>query len=201
MYHAVFVRQEGVILRARSDAREEGYLPEFLPGAKQALKSLADSGLCVVVMVPQPHASQWTEAGHTPAGACSYIAEAVGADRDQIDCVHWEVASSGRRGAWRGGDIELLWPAARERGIDPSMSYFVGDTVSDMEVGRLMGCRERYLVLTGRGRHELARCWLHGEQGFRVAFDLKAAAGEILLREQGPIAQPVPSTLREITTR
>ena len=67
--------------------------------------------------------------------------------------------------------------------------------------GRLMGCWERYLVLTGRGRQELARYWLRGEQVFRVAFDLKAAAEGIVRREQGSVVLPVPAIARGLSTR
>jgi hypothetical protein len=91
---------------------------------------------------------------------------------------------------------------SRQRGRRPQ---FLPGTVEAMRrltgSERLKGCRERYLVLTGRGRQELARCWLHGEQGFRVAFDLKAAAEGILRREQGAVVLPVPATARGLSTR
>jgi D-glycero-D-manno-heptose 1,7-bisphosphate phosphatase len=78
----------------------------------------------------------------------------------------------------------LLLMAAEEFGLTLSQSYLIGDAETDMQAGRAAGCR-RYLVLTGRGRRQLIRCWLHGERGFTVVPDLGAAVGAIMRREDG----------------
>jgi len=96
--------------------------------------------------------------------------------------VHWDADCVGERVTCREPGAELLRSAAREPGVELAQSYLVGDAAFDVEVGRLAGCRDRYDVLTGRGRQELARCWLRGERDFHVAFDLRAAADTILLR-------------------
>jgi histidinol phosphatase-like enzyme len=67
-------------------------------------------------------------------------------------------------------------------GLDLSQSYLIGDAETDMQAGQAAGC-ERYMVLTGRGRRQLVRCWLHGEQGFTVVSDLGSAVDAILRRE------------------
>lgn len=200
MCHAVFVGHEGVILRTRGDAREAGHLSLFLPGAIEALTSLVRAGLYIMVIAPRSRPNRRFATGQTPDENYACIAEAVGGDRGQIDCVHCATVSAEQAGAWRDSSVELIWTAARQRGIEPSTSYLVGNTVSEMEVGRTMGCRERYLVLTGRGRHELARCRLRGERGLHVAFDLRAAAADILLQEQSLAMASAPATLREMAT-
>jgi histidinol phosphatase-like enzyme len=201
LYHAVFVRQQGVILRGRNDAHEDGCPAEFLPGAVEALEQLTGAGLYVLVMISRVRVRSWAGAGHISLQAWSPILQAVDADRGRIEAVCCDKGLAERRGHRPTTDVERIWPIAHERGIDLSTSYFVGNHLSDLEAGRLVGCRERYLVLTGHGRQELARCWLHGEQGFRIVFDLKAAAGDILLRERGPIAQAAPAATREVIVR
>jgi D-glycero-D-manno-heptose 1,7-bisphosphate phosphatase len=201
VYHAVFIQQEGVILRARSDAAGGCEEPQFLPGALDALTQLVSSGLCVVVMSRQPHATQPSAALQMSGRSYMHIREAMGAEQTGVDWIRWQAECAGKELGCRQPGAELLRLAARELGIGLFQSYLVGDVASDVEAGRLAGCRGSYLVLTGRGRKELARCWLHGERDFRVVFDLKAATDAILLREQGVVGQPVPVLLGEMAVR
>ncbi|HUT19576.1 MAG TPA: HAD hydrolase-like protein [Anaerolineae bacterium] len=202
MYHAVFIDQDGVILGARSDGAEGCEAPQFLPGALDALAQLVASELCVVVMVGQPHTDRRTVPAQMAERAHRYIVEAIGGGEEgRVDYVYWDADCAGERVACREPGAELLRSAARELGVDLSQSYLIGDAALDVRVGRLAGCRDRYLVLTGRGRQELARCWLRGERGFHVAFDLKAAADAILLQEQSAVRQPVTALLRGMASR
>jgi len=199
--HAVFIDQDGVILRARSDGAEGCEEPQFLPGALDALAQLVASELCVVVMVGQPHTDRRAVSAQMAERARRYIVEAIGGREGPIDYVYWDADCAGERVACREPGAEQLRSAARELGVDLSQSYLIGDAASDVEAGRRAGCRDRYLVLTGRGRRELARCWLRGERDFHVAFDLKAAAGAILLQEQSAARQPATALLRGMASR
>jgi D-glycero-D-manno-heptose 1,7-bisphosphate phosphatase len=201
VYHAVFIDQDGVILGVRSDGAEGCEDPQFLPGALDALAQLVASGLCVVVMVGQPHTDRRTVPALMAERAHRYIVEAVRGGEGRVDYVHWDADCAGERAACPEPGAELLRSAARELGVDLSRSYLIGDAAFDVRVGRLAGCQDRYLVLTGRGRQELARCWLRGERGFRVAFDLKAAADAILLQEQSAVRPPVTALLRGMASR
>mgnify|MGYP005860085573 FL=1 len=65
--------------------------------------------------------------------------------------------------------------------IDPQRCYVVGDSHDDMLAARAIGL-PFILVLTGRGRHELARQW--GCSPSLIASDLRAAVRWILRRER-----------------
>lgn len=51
--------------------------------------------------------------------------------------------------------LGMIRRAEKEFSIDPSRSYVVGDKLSDVEFGRLAGCKA-ILVRTGHGKDELA---------------------------------------------
>ena len=81
---------------------------------------------------------------------------------------------------------ELFWRARDEMGIDLTASYTIGDRGLDLEEGHRAGTTN-VLVLTGRGRDELA----HHAHAWRVppdhvAPDLRAAVDWILGREVAP---------------
>ncbi|RME37330.1 MAG: hypothetical protein D6793_04355 [Thermoflexia bacterium] len=86
----------------------------------------------------------------------------------------------------------MLLQAAQEMGIHLSSSWLIGGALSDMVAAWRAGCG-RYMVLTGRGRQELVRCWKTGEWGFRVALDLDHAIRALLQMERisGRISVPV----------
>jgi D-glycero-D-manno-heptose 1,7-bisphosphate phosphatase len=63
---------------------------------------------------------------------------------------------------------------AREFGLDLGSSTIVGDALSDLQAGCAVGCRP-ILVLTGRGREQLAQATSVGTDDFTVVEDLSAA--------------------------
>jgi len=115
--------------------------------------------------------------------------------------VHWDADCVGERVTCRKPGAELLRSAARELGVELSQSCLDGDAAFDVEVARLAGCRDRYLVLTGRGRRGMARCWLCGERDSHVAFDLRAAADAVRQQEQSAVRQPVTALLRGMAAK
>jgi D-glycero-D-manno-heptose 1,7-bisphosphate phosphatase len=80
----------------------------------------------------------------------------------------------------------LLVELARRHGVDLAASIIVGDAVSDLEAAAAAGCRA-ILVLTGRGREQLALARAAGWTRLQVAEDLRDAVGAIL-RQPGGLA-------------
>ena len=52
----------------------------------------------------------------------------------------------------------MVLEAAREHALDLARSYMIGDSDRDIEAGRRAGLAANVLVLTGKGREQLARC-------------------------------------------
>lgn len=183
MQRAVFIDRDGVICRNRTDHVKSWEEFVFLPGAKEALARLSRSEFLIVVITNQAIINR----GMVPVEVVEDIhrrmvreVEAVGGRIDRVlYCPHRPDENCGCRKPQPG----MLLQAAREMGIDLAHSWLIGDALSDMVAARRAGCG-RYLVLTGRGRQELVRCWRMGERGFRIALNLDLAVRSLLRRER-----------------
>lgn len=192
MQRAVFIDRDGVICRNRKDHVKSWEEFIFLPGARDALAQLSRSDLLVIVITNQAIINR----GIVSVGVVEDIhhrmvweVEAAGGRIDRVlYCPHRPDENCGCRKPQPG----LLLRAAQEMGIDLSSSWLIGDAWSDMVAARRAGCG-RYMVLTGRGRRELLRCWRMGEGGFRVALNLGHAVRSLLRTEPAPGRVPAPA--------
>jgi len=182
MRRAIFIDRDGVICRNRNDHVKSWEEFVFLPGAREALARLADLNLPIVVITNQAIINRRMVPAEVVDDIHARMVRAIKAAGGRVDQVMYCPHRPDEHCACRKPQPGMLLMAARELGLDLSQSYLVGDAETDMRVGRAVGCR-RYMVLTGRGRQQLIRCWLHGERGFTVTPNLGAAANAILRRE------------------
>jgi D-glycero-D-manno-heptose 1,7-bisphosphate phosphatase len=195
MYRAVFVRRDGIILHPTGDGANGCQGPLFYPGALDALGRLARAGLHVAIVVGA--VGRCSVEVRVVEQAYRRMVEVVEGSGGHIAQVYRAAGYLGGATAWPQSLAGLLSSEAYKREIGLAGSYLVGDTATDIEAARALGCRACYLVLTGRGRQQLARCWLRGERGFHVAFDLSAAAEAIVEEERATVGEPVAVLLRE----
>ena len=182
MHRAVLIDRDGVICRNRDDHVKNWEEFVFLPGVLKALARLARLDLHIVVITNQAIINRRMVPAEVVEDIHVRMVRAIEAAGGRVDrvmvCPHRPEEGCACRKPQPG----LLWMAADELELDLSQSYLIGDAEADMQAGRAMGCH-RYLVLTGRGRRQLIRCWLHGERGFAVVPNLGAAVNGIVRRE------------------
>lgn len=156
------------------------------PGAARAVRAFNERGIPVVVVTNQSAIARGLldEAGLARVHA--RLAERLAEEGAHVDlvlaCPHhptegvppWRRVCGCRKPA-----PGLLVEAARRLGLDLSASWMVGDAARDLEAGRRAGARS-LLVLTGKGRDELARLEAQGRPPRWVAPDLLRAAERIL---------------------
>jgi D-glycero-D-manno-heptose 1,7-bisphosphate phosphatase len=179
MRRAVFLDRDGVINVNRADHVKSWEEFEFLPGAVEAVVELSRAGLDVFVITNQAIVNR----GLVPRAIVDWIhprmqnavAERGGRITAVASCPHRIDEHCGCRKPQPG----LLVDLARRYGVDLAASIVVGDAVSDLEAATADGCRA-ILVLTGRGREQLALARAAGWVGLQVAEDLRAAVGAIL---------------------
>ncbi len=186
---AVFVDRDGTLID------EVGYVNHldrlrWLPGTAEAVRRLNDQGLLVlmvtnqsglanrifdVALLDKTHAllgEHLRQKGARLDGVyyCPHHPEAANPDlRMECEC--------------RKPRAGLILKAAREHGVDLSLSYLVGDSSHDMAAAREAGVTP-ILVLTGYGRGELEfRVKPKGLDPAHVAEDLAGAVDWILRRE------------------
>jgi len=181
----VFLDRDGVIVRQVDHLNRAEDL-ELIPGAGEAIARLNAAGIPVVVVTNQAGVAK----GYLTIADLEEIharlreeLEERGARLDAIYyCPHHPQATVTEYlldCPCRKPGIGMLERARDERGIDPSLSYLVGDSTSDILAGSRAGCRT-ILVKTGfAGRDGL----------FEVKPDLVVAdlgvAVDMILEETG----------------
>ena len=78
----------------------------------------------------------------------------------------------------------MLLKAAEDLGIDPSISFMVGDRAGDIEAGNSAGCKATYLVRSGYGVETLKKgrltgrswsitCWLQSKTFSKIDHQIR----------------------------
>jgi D-glycero-D-manno-heptose 1,7-bisphosphate phosphatase len=176
---AVFLDRDGVINVNRADHVKRWEEFEFLPGAVEAIVELTRAGLEAFVITNQAIVNR----GMVPRGVVEWIntrmRHAVEEQGGRIAavayCPHRIDEGCGCRKPRPG----LIVGLAHRHGVDLTASIVVGDALSDLEAATAAGCRA-ILVLTGRGREQLALAHVAGRADLQVAEDLRDAVGMIL---------------------
>jgi D-glycero-D-manno-heptose 1,7-bisphosphate phosphatase len=181
---AVFIDRDGVICRNRDDYVKSWEEFVFLRGVLKALARLAHLELHIIVITNQSIINRRMVSVDVVEEIHARMVRAIETAGGRIDRVMVCPHRPDEHCACRKPQPGLLLAAAEELDLDLSQSFLIGDAESDMQAGRAVGCH-RYLVLTGRGRRQLIRCWLHGERGFAVVPNLGAAVSAIIRREDG----------------
>ena len=184
---AVFLDRDGTI------NEEVGYLSEpgqvsLIPGSADALVRLRDEGFALVVLTNQSCIARgyFTEddLGRVNDAVAAALANA-GASVDAFYfCPHHPKFGEMVQCRCRKPDTGMVESASADMGLDVTMSYFVGDKGTDIELGRNAGGRT-VLVLTGFGADERRLMDDKGVRPDKVANDLAEAADWIIEDSRG----------------
>ena len=184
MRRAVFIDRDGVICRNRDDYVKSWEEFVFLRGALEALSRLARLDLLTVVITNQSLINRHIAPVEVVEDIHARMVQAIHTAGGRIDRVMYCPHRPDERCSCRKPQPGLLLKARDELELNLAQSYLIGDAETDMQAGRAVGCR-CYMVLTGRGRRQLIRCWLHGERDFAIVPSLGAAVNAIVRRERG----------------
>lgn len=169
---AVFLDRDGVLNNAVVRAGKP-YPPrslnEFviLPGVNEALQNLADAGFLLIVATNQPDVARGTQRREIVEAMHRHLRQELPLDDIKV-CYEEDVPTNTCYKPKTG----MLVEAARERGIDLTKSYMVGDRWRDVGCGRAAGC---YTIFIDRGYAEALRDVPHA-----TCSDLTEAAAIIL---------------------
>ena len=180
---AVFIDRDGVICHNRDDHVKSWAEFEFQSGARESLTRLAQLDVLIVVITNQAIINRGMVPVRTVEHIHRQMVKEIEKAGGRVDRVLYRPHGLDEHCAYREPQPGLLLQVSREMGVDLAQSYLIGDAYADIQAGETVGCR-CFLVLTGRGRNELRRCLLHGQNGFRVSSDLESAV-DTILREEG----------------
>ncbi|MDE0315051.1 MAG: D-glycero-beta-D-manno-heptose 1,7-bisphosphate 7-phosphatase [Candidatus Poribacteria bacterium] len=154
----VFLDRDGVINKNPPDY---GYVRNwrefvFLPNALAAIRDLTHNGYRIIVVTNQAGIGKgiYTEQ-HLADIHCRMLAEIEEAE-GQICKVYYCPHHPEAGCKCRKPEPGMLIQAAREHDIDVSKTYFIGDSITDMQAARSASALP-ILVLTGHGRDSYNR--------------------------------------------
>lgn len=154
-YKAIFLDRDGTI------NIDKGYVHrvedlEILPGVAQALKMLRAEGFLLIVVTNQSGVARGyypMEAVHRLHFCLDRELEREGAKVDgYYVCPHHpdgEVIEYAKVCDCRKPMSGMLFQAAKDHSIELSVSYMIGDKLTDVEAGTSAGCRAVYIAGSG----------------------------------------------------
>lgn len=190
---AIFIDRDGVINRNRDDHVKSWDEFEFLPRSLPALSALETLGLPIVVITNQAVINRGGASLSTVDSIHLQMADVIGRSGGRVDGVYCCPHRPDEDCQCRKPKPGLLVQAARDMNIDLGRSILIGDAMTDIQAGKLVGCRT-ILVLTGRG-------WSAFEQLARPGF---VSPDEITPDLQGAVSAVFehisPSTAARLAT-
>jgi len=145
MRPAVFLDRDGVLVRARV-VNSKPFPPasaeemEIEPGAREALRRLAERGFTLVVVTNQPDVAR----GGLPAEALQEMHHRL-MDELPLEAIWTCPHDDADACACRKPKPGLILEAAQALGIDPACSFLIGDRWRDVEAAHAAGCTAIWL--------------------------------------------------------
>jgi D-glycero-D-manno-heptose 1,7-bisphosphate phosphatase len=175
---AVFLDRDGTMVD------DPGYLHEpervrLLPGVAEAVRTLNDRGLLVVVVSNQAGIARGLYDERAYQAVQRRLTELLATAGARLDATYFCPHHPDFTGPCdcRKPGLKLFRDAQAALGIDLAPSFWVGDRLSDVEPAQALGGRG-FLVETGHGAHNAAGA---RNRGIPVVADLATAARAIIL--------------------
>ena len=136
MKRAVFLDRDGVVVEAVVRDGKPYPGTAILPGVPAALAKLRAAGWMLVVVTNQPDVARGTIARGEVEALHDRLRTELGLDAVYA-CFHDDADHCACRKPAPG----MLLDASRDLGLDPKISFMVGDRWRDIEAGQAAGCR------------------------------------------------------------
>jgi D-glycero-D-manno-heptose 1,7-bisphosphate phosphatase len=171
---AVFLDRDGVIIENRSNYVRSWADVEFIQPALAALISLSQHSLPIVIVTNQSAVGRHIITPSMADEINQRVVLAIEQAGGRVDAVFICPHAPDDHCACRKPEPGLLLGAAKKMNLDLSRSFLVGDALTDIQAGRSAGLRRTAMVLTGRGREQLALPGAAALEPLEVFADLKA---------------------------
>jgi len=177
---AVFLDRDGTIVE--DTGYPSGRDPIImLPGVPEAIATLNNAGFKVIVITNQSGVDRGYFDAHAVDEFHAILNDLLAVSDARIDayyfCPHTPDENGDPACNCRKPRAGLLQSAGQEHGVDLERSFLVGDKPSDVEAGKIAGCKAIRLM-PDKGVHEADTCLPD-----HVATDLPKAVEWIMLRE------------------
>jgi D-glycero-D-manno-heptose 1,7-bisphosphate phosphatase len=148
MKPAAFLDRDGTIIRDTEYLRDPDQV-ELLPGAAQAIRRLNDAGIPVIVVTNQSGIARGLLTEQDYERVRMRVDKLIAAEGARIDASYHCPHHPDFSGACdcRKPSTKLYSDAARDHGLDPAASWFVGDRLRDVSPGDHFGGRTVLLLV------------------------------------------------------
>jgi D-glycero-D-manno-heptose 1,7-bisphosphate phosphatase len=175
----VFLDRDGVINENRSDHVKDWSEFQFLPGVAEAIGRLTCAGCRVFIVTNQAIISRGIVSHFSVDAVNGLMLDELDRRGAHVEAIAYCPHRPDQDCPCRKPRPGLLLKLARRYGLDLAQSVVIGDALTDIDAGLSVGCKA-ILVLTGRGRDQLALAAADGKNGFQVARDLSAATDLVI---------------------
>ncbi len=180
---AVFLDRDGVINENRADYVKSWEELQLLPGALEALRTLANTPFAVVVVSNQAAVNRGLLNRQTLEEMHQRLWAVVTAAGGQLDAIYYCPHRPDETCTCRKPQPGMLLQAADHLHLALEQSYLVGDAITDLEAAVAAGVQP-LLVRTGRGREHAVLLDQQSHVICPVVNDLREAVAWITERAQ-----------------
>ncbi|GAC1315221.1 MAG: hypothetical protein NVSMB2_06260 [Chloroflexota bacterium] len=180
-FSAVFLDRDGVINENRVDHVKNWDEFEFLPGACETIARFTQAGLRVFVVSNQAIVNRGIVSADEVEAIHQGMVDEIERAGGRVDGIAYCPHRPDEKCACRKPQPGLLRMLAENHDVDLGSALFVGDVMSDLDAGHAAGCAT-ILVLTGRGRDQVAQACAAGREDVLVYADLPQVADLVLNR-------------------
>ena len=180
-FSAVFLDRDGVINENRVDHVKSWEEFAFLPGARETIARFTEAGLRVFVVSNQAIVNRGIVSADDVEAIHQAMVDEIERAGGRVHGIAYCPHRPDEACACRKPQPGLLHMLAEDHDVDLGDALFVGDALSDLDAGRAAGCAT-ILVLTGRGRDQVAQACAAGRDDLPVYADLAQVADLVLDR-------------------
>jgi len=137
---AIFLDRDGVINQERHDYVKTIDELEILPDITKPIKLLKDSGFLIVIVSNQSAINRGLTSHKNVKEIHSVIQEYLKKNGIKLDAIYYCPHRPDENCDCRKPKTGLLLKAIEELGIDPRLSWMIGDNDSDIEAAKKVGC-------------------------------------------------------------
>ena len=137
----VFLDRDGVINVNRDDYVKSWDEFEFIPGAKEAIKTLNENEFWVIIVTNQSPIGRGIFGHETLNEIHKFMLQELSEVGAHIDAIYYCPHRPDDNCECRKPKPGLILKAAEELNIDLTISWLIGDSDSDLQSGKQAGCK------------------------------------------------------------
>jgi len=175
---AILLDRDGVIIEEQTNYLKTEDSIKFIPGVLETIKNITDREIPIIIITNQSAVGRKIISLEQAIFLNKVIMQQIEDFGGRIDAVYMCYHHPNDNCGCRKPAPKMPLLAKEQLHLDFANSYFIGDTLNDMETAKAAGLKE-VLVLTGHGASEYESLDRVNKNKYLVADDLSQAINKI----------------------